>query len=126
MRSMVALTGATLNSEERASIEIFVASLRERLGEELRAVWLYGSRARGEEPGEYSDVDLLVITDGGRDRDSSEVNRLAWEAATAGGMSPPLLAPHVMSPGRLANRREIKSFFIQEVDRDKIVLHGEL
>jgi len=31
----------------------------------------------------------------------------------------------VYSPERLAQRREIRSFFIDEVDRDEIVLAGE-
>jgi hypothetical protein len=31
----------------------------------------------------------------------------------------------VYDPQRVEQRREIRSFFIQEVDRDKIVLHGE-
>jgi hypothetical protein len=31
---------------------------------------------------------------------------------------------HVYDPAHVARRREIQSFFIQEVDRDKIVLAG--
>lgn len=40
-----------------------LAELRHRLGGELRELWLYGSRARGEaENG--SDYDVLVVADG--------------------------------------------------------------
>ncbi len=33
--------------------------------------------------------------------------------------------PRVYTPERIAQRREIRSFFTQEVDRDKVVLYGE-
>lgn len=35
-----------------------------------------------------------------------------------------LLSLVVWDPEWLAHRRDIRSFFVQEVDRDKIVLHG--
>lgn len=119
------LTDASLSEQERNAIDLLVAALRERLGGELRAVWLFGSRARGESAGADSDVDLLVVTEGGRRHDLGRVSELAWEAATAAGTDPAYLSTLVMSPERLRNRREIESFFMQEVDRDKIVLHGE-
>ena len=31
----------------------------------------------------------------------------------------------VWDPDRLRRRREIRSFFAQEVDRDKVVIYGE-
>jgi len=46
-------------------IERFIEELGERLGGKLRAVWLFGSRARGEDPGPESDVDLLILSEGG-------------------------------------------------------------
>lgn len=48
-------------------IERWIARLRNEL--ELESVWLFGSRARGEDRGEGSDVDLLVITRGDPERD---------------------------------------------------------
>ena len=36
-----------------------------------------------------------------------------------------LVGAYTYGTERLAQRREIKSFFIQEVDHDKIVLYGE-
>ena len=47
------------------------------------------------------------------------------EAAEGEGLSYFLFSPHVYTPERIARRREIRSFFIQEVDRDKIVLYGD-
>jgi hypothetical protein len=50
---------------------------------------------------------------------------LSEEAALAEGESPFTYSVHVFDPEWLEGRREIESFFIQEVDRDKIVLFGK-
>jgi predicted nucleotidyltransferase len=94
------------------------------LGEDLNAVWLYGSRARGDEPPHDHDVDLLVIATGGRQRHFRAVNDLMHDIALATGEDPFAFSTIVESPEWLLRRREIESFFVQEVDRDKIVLHG--
>lgn len=101
----------------------FVAMLRDALGEDLRAVWLYGSRARGERHPE-SDVDLLVIAEGGHERYERAALDLSEAAALAEGESPFTYSVHVYDSEWLRGRREIESFFIGEVDRDKIVLAG--
>ena len=121
---MPPIAEASLTEHERRVVDLFLEAVTERLGERLRSVWLYGSRARGEEPGEYSDVDLLIVAEGGREADRL-VNDVMVETAMDEGANPFLFSTIVLTPERLANRREIRSFFIQEVDRDKIVLHGE-
>jgi predicted nucleotidyltransferase len=118
------LAGATLSDAELRTVQRFVPMLCDELGDDLQAVWLYGSRARGETPHEDSDVDLLVIADGGHERYEQAALDLSAEAATAEGESPFSYSVHVYDPNWLQGRREIHSFFIQEVDRDKIVLAG--
>lgn len=117
------MAAAALTEKQRETIQLFASRLRAGLGDDLHAIWLYGSRARGEAHAE-SDVDLLVIADGGRDR----YQRIAWnlseEAAVLSGESPFSYSVHVHDTEWLRGRREIESFFIQEVDRDKIVLTG--
>jgi predicted nucleotidyltransferase len=115
---------ASLTDEERRVIDRWI----ELMGEEqldIQSVWLYGSRARGEGWPPESDVDLLVITRGDRRRDDD----LAWElinrAANELGANPVPFLPHVWDVEHLDDRRSIRSFFVQEVDRDKIVLYGE-
>lgn len=114
---------AQLTERERRTVEHFAARLDNELGDDLRALWLYGSRARGTAHPE-SDVDMLVIADGGRDRYGRIAGDLSEEAALAEGESPFNYSVHVHDPQWLHERREIESFFIQEVDRDKIVLAG--
>jgi predicted nucleotidyltransferase len=117
---------SSLTEPERRVVERFVELLTEHLGDDLRSVWIYGSRARGEKPREESDVDLLVVSSRGDSLfDLAPVWELLEQAADAEGQSPYWFSPALYTPERLAQRREIRSFFIQEVDRDKIVLYGE-
>lgn len=128
-----ALSVAALDERERLVVDRIVARLSGKLGGGLLAVWLYGSRARGEaDPGETdpdrrSDIDLLAIVDSSRD-----ASELKWwaqpmveEEADAAGDSPVYYSLRVLDAEWLRGRREIESFFIQEVDRDKLVLWGE-
>ncbi len=101
----------------------FLELLREAMGDELRAVWLYGSRARGEGEIGESDIDVLVLTETGRD-DSRRVLRLLSKAEGELNEAHWVVSALVQSPEWVDDRRAIDAFFIQEVDRDKIVLHG--
>lgn len=117
------LAAAQLTESERRTVERFASRVRGTLGGDLRALWLYGSRARRSAHAE-SDVDLLVIADGGRCRYGRVVGDIGEEAAIAEGESPFSYSVHVHDLDWLRERRSIDSFFIQEVDREKIVLAG--
>lgn len=117
------LTPASLTQVERRVVERLVELLRDELGSDLHAIWLYGSRARGETPHAESDVDLMVIADGGDRRYGMKSIELLNEVADAEGVSPAWYSVFLGDPEWLQGRREIRSFFIQEVDRDKIALY---
>ena len=102
-------------------IDHLVSALESTLG--LESVWLYGSRARGEITGPESDVDLLVITAGGW-ADLGHVTRELHRVAEADGVDPTGFSAMVLDHDRVERRRVIASFFMQEVDRDKIVVYG--
>ena len=104
-------------------MESLVRRLGDELGDDLVAVWLYGSRARGEPRKPESDVDLLIIARGGH-RHWSRAFRALTEIADAEGASPAFFSIKVFEPDWVEERRRIESFFIQEVDRDKVVLAG--
>lgn len=127
------LSAAALNQTERRVVERLLGRLETELGDELLAIWLYGSRARGEadpsetDPDRRSDVDLIAIV--GPGRDASEV---AWEirpqleaVADAEGDSPVYYSLRFYDAEFLADRRAIRDFFFQEVDRDMLILHGD-
>jgi predicted nucleotidyltransferase len=117
------LAAAHLTESEVRTIERFASRLQDELGEMLHALWLYGSRARGEAHAD-SDIDLLVVVDGGRDRYRRIAGDLGEAAAIAEGESPFSFSVHTHDLQWLQGRRKIDSFFIEEVDRDKIVLAG--
>lgn len=119
-----ALAAAALNETERRVVARIVELLEAEFGDDLLALWLYGSRARGEWTHPDSDVDLLVIAAGDTSRNQRRAGDLGEAAALAEGESPFAYSVHVYDPRWLRGRREIESFFIQEVDRDKIVLAG--
>lgn len=122
---MASLAAASLSDAERRVLDKFVELLKAELGAHLKAVWLYGSRARGERPGPDSDVDLLVISTRGRLQDDLRVIQLLFKAAEPERANPVVFSTKVYDPDHIAQRRSIRSFFMQEVDRDKIVLFGE-
>jgi hypothetical protein len=64
------------------------------------------------------------VADGGRDRYGRIAGDLTEEVAIAESESPFNYSVHVHDLEWLQERREIESFFIEEVDRDKIVLAG--
>jgi predicted nucleotidyltransferase len=121
---MATLAQTSLADDEQALIERFVQELRLRLNGELHAVWLFGSRARGEPRSQESDVDMLVLVDDASWDGRMRVRRMLDDAARE--LDVEALAwsfsVHVHTPDWLAQRREIRSFFVAELDRDKIVL----
>ena len=120
---MPSLASASLDTRERRVLERLLLLLQAEFGGDLVAVWLYGSRARGEPVRRDSDVDLLVVTRGGRARDLGTVIRLITRAADLEDVDPGLFAAHVWDPELLDERRRIDSFFVRELERDKIVLY---
>lgn len=119
------LAAASLSASERRVLERFSQELAGRLGDDLLALWLYGSRARGDRTHPDSDVDLLVIARGDARRRQRLAGDLCEAAALAEGESPFRYSVHVHDPEWLRERRGIESFFVGEVDRDKLVLAGD-
>lgn len=102
-------------------VDELIERIRASLGDRLVAVWLYGSRARGERHKE-SDIDLLILLDGDAAKHDMAVIQAAADVNLTHGRYP--LSVRTRDLEWLRDRREIESFFIREVDRDKIVLYG--
>ena len=121
---MPSLADAALDQRERRALERVVEVVESELGDDLEAVWLYGSRARGERTGPESDIDLLVLTRAGSRHDRERLNERVHRAVKAEGVSSVLVSTRVHDLDWLEDRRAIEHFFIREVDRDKITLLG--
>ncbi len=126
---MPTLASTSLRPDERALLERFAGLLRARLGGALHVVWLFGSRARGESPTHQdSDIDVLVLVDDASWDGKQHVHAAFDQAARELGLEAltPWFSVHIQTPEWLARRREIRSFFIAEVDRDKVVIEGSM
>lgn len=125
---MTALTDTSLVPDERALIDRFVADLDLHFGDELHAVWLFGSRARGEDTSDESDIDVLVLVDDASWDGRMLVRKVLDEAARQLGLEALTwsFSVHVHTLDWLAERREIRSFFVAELERDRVVLRGNL
>lgn len=124
---MRTLAGTSLTADETTLTERFADLLVARLGDALHAIWLFGSRARGEpRTHEDSDVDMLVVVDDATWEGRQPVYRAFDDAAMELQLErlTPWFSIHVRDPAWLEGRRAIKSFFIAEVDRDKVVIAG--
>ncbi len=124
---MPTLTETSLSADERALLKRFAEVASAQLGEALHSIWLFGSRARGESPvHEDSDVDLLVLVDDASWKSKRRVYKAFDEAAAELGLErlSPWFSVHIETSAWLEGRRTIKSFFIAEVDRDKVVVAG--
>lgn len=103
-------------------MDAFVAALHAELGEALEAVWLYGSRARGEDTGWGSDIDLMVITAPPIRRYGKRIQELIWDIAGPASF----FSVQTEDTRGLAERRATGDFFHREIDRDRIVAASAL
>ena len=88
------LHAAMLTERERRALERLVERPRQELGADLHAIWLYGSRARGDavideaDVDMHSDIDLLVLADDGDGHHGMRSIELVHEVAEAEGVKP--------------------------------------
>jgi predicted nucleotidyltransferase len=120
--AMPALADAALDEQERALLSRLVDVLHDNYGDDLHAVWLYGSRARGERSHDESDVDVLVITRG--ERSDKQLIPLTWAVLDELAIRAVPVDVRQRSLGWVEDRRRVDSFFVRDLDRDKIVLYG--
>jgi predicted nucleotidyltransferase len=117
-----ALAEAALDERERELLDQLVAELVRVYGDDLDGVWLYGSRARGERTHDESDIDLLVVTHS--ERDDKPLIPAIWRVLDRLGNPRIFVDPRQRSRTWVEDRRAIDSFFLRDVDREKIVLYG--
>lgn len=108
------------STHERAA-RAFARQVRERLGEAVQTVLLYGSVARGDERGVGSDVDLLVVVrdEAARDEVAERVRGIAYDIELERGVVLSLL---VLTATEYRRRQERP--FYRNVRRDAEILYG--
>ncbi len=108
----------TLPAPIAEALARFRTALRERFGDRLRELVLFGSQARGEAT-EESDVDLLVVVDGLTEAERREVLDLGW-AAGAAGDEYVCLSPLPYSCDQIAELRRRERRLPREIAKDGI------
>jgi len=96
----------------------FIAGVRARLGAELRAARLFGSRARGEGD-EHSDLDIALIVAPGVRARRYEIYDLAFDVGLAHGVE---LAPLVLEESRFDELKARELRIAQAIGDEGIAL----
>jgi predicted nucleotidyltransferase len=108
----------TLSASEAAAVHEFIAAAREMLGPALKAVRLFGSRARGQGH-EHSDLDLaLIVETGGRARRHALYD-LAFDIGLTHGVE---LAPLVLEEQQFQELKRRERRIALEIEGEGIPL----
>jgi predicted nucleotidyltransferase len=116
------LATASLDAAERRALRRFVGLLRKMFAEDLDAVWLYGSRVRGEPPRDESELQLLVLLRHSSRSDRVTALELLWQAALAERASESYFSIRISDRASPERRRAIDEFVAREVEPDGIAL----
>lgn len=107
-----------LTSKEKQIIEEFKKKIQERYPEEQAHLTLFGSRARGQAKKE-SDMDLLVVIRSEDWRLGDRIREIGYQLELEHGI---VLSIQVVSRKHLEQLKAIGSQFLQEVEREGIMV----
>ena len=107
-----------LLARESAAVDEFCAWVRARFGDRVRALALFGSRARGDGD-ESSDVDVLVVVDGLTGAERREIAHQSGDAVTNHDV---IVAPFALSASRWDELRARERLIAREIERDEVPL----
>jgi predicted nucleotidyltransferase len=107
-----------LGAAERAALSEFTSWVRQRFGDRVSELCLFGSRARGEGH-EESDLDVLVSVAQLTGSERREIGQQAGDALTHWDV---LVSPFALSTQHLAELRARERRIARELDRDAIPL----
>lgn len=119
---MSSLATTSLDAAERRALQRFVGLLRERFAGDLEAIWLYGPRARGERPGDESELRLLVLLRESSRSDRTTALELLWQAALTAGATESYFSVRISDRASPERRCAIDEFLAREVEPDGVAL----
>lgn len=106
-----------LNGIEKKVINSFVKELREKLGDNIITIRLFGSKVRGDFE-EYSDIDIFILVkQKGYVRD--KISDIAADYFFEYNVP---LAPVVYSLPEYEKNKELGSFFFEQVEKEGVTL----
>jgi uncharacterized protein len=107
-----------LARHETAALTEFAARIRAALGSTVRDVRLFGSKARGDARAD-SDLDVLVVVEGGRVRAEDLAVDIAFDINVANNL---YISPRVVTAESLADPVWRTTLFVQTVMQEGIPL----
>jgi predicted nucleotidyltransferase len=107
-----------LSPNDRAAVIDYVDRIRSRFTDRVRAVILFGSKARGDADAE-SDIDLLVLVDAENSQFRSELWRIASDVSLDYNV---VLSPRVFGEARWAETRRIRLPLYRAIVADGVPL----
>ena len=111
-----------LTKNERAALAAFVARLRQRYGDDVLRVVLFGSKARGD-AGEESDLDVLVVVRvplEDYERHWVQIVDMAWEVEFEHDFL--VLSPLIKDEAAYAQMQEWNLLINRNIEQDGIEL----
>ena len=107
-----------LSPNDRAAVIDYVDRIRNRFTDRVRAVILFGSKARGDADAE-SDIDLLVLVDAENSQFRSELWRIASDVSLDYNV---VLSPRVFGEARWAETRRMRLPLYRAIVADGVSL----
>ncbi|MBI1952538.1 MAG: nucleotidyltransferase domain-containing protein [Candidatus Omnitrophica bacterium] len=107
-----------LTEQEQRAVERFATTLRERWGNEVLEIHLFGSKARGD-AGPESDVDLLIVTERNDWKLKDEIGRVATRILLSEGI---YLSIKVLGKTLYQRLVTLEAPFIKNVLREGVVV----
>jgi predicted nucleotidyltransferase len=105
-----------LTESERKAVQTFVHKVGQRFPDRVRAILLFGSRARGD-AGPDSDIDLLVVMDTPDLETRRAIRDLAVEVWLTDGI---YLSTRVWSEADRRQHADLQTAFYENLQRDAI------
>ncbi|MBI5875121.1 MAG: nucleotidyltransferase domain-containing protein [Deltaproteobacteria bacterium] len=109
-----------LTDAEKTAIRIFEADIRHKLSRDIILLEVFGSKVRGDYKPE-SDIDVLVLVKKITTQVMEKIAAVSSDISIEQGV---LISAVVLSEREYNKNRDSNTLFVQEINRDGIVLYA--
>ena len=109
-----------LTDKEKTAVQRFETAVRDMLSHNLILLEVFGSKARGDYKPE-SDIDVFVLVKKFSPDVMEKIAAISSEISIAQGI---LISAVVLSESEYNNNRNANTLFVQEIDKDGIILYA--
>ena len=109
-----------LTDKEKVAVQRFETVVRDMLSHNLILLEVFGSKARGDYKSE-SDIDVFVLVKKFSPDVMEKIAAISSEISIEQGI---LISAVVLSESEYNNNRDANTLFVQEIDKDGIILYA--